>query len=83
MNQVVITGVGVVTSIGSGIDEFWGSLKAGKSGITSVTRFDASDIASQVASEVKDFNPEDFMDPKEVRRNDRIHILHWLLHDMH
>ena len=71
MNQVVITGVGVVTSIGSGIDEFWGSLKAGKSGITSVTRFDASDIASQVASEVKDFNPEDFMDPKEVRRNDR------------
>ena len=71
MNQVVITGVGVVTSTGSGIDEFWGSLKAGKSGITSVTRFDASDIASQVASEVKDFNPEDFMDPKEVRRNDR------------
>ena len=71
MNQVVITGVGVVTSIGSGINEFWGSLKAGKSGITSVTRFDASDIASQVASEVKDFNPEDFMDPKEVRRNDR------------
>jgi 3-oxoacyl-[acyl-carrier-protein] synthase II len=71
MNQVVITGVGVVASTGSGIDEFWGSLKAGKSGITSVTRFDASDIASQVASEVKDFNPEDFMDPKEVRRNDR------------
>jgi 3-oxoacyl-[acyl-carrier-protein] synthase II len=71
MNQVVITGVGVVTSTGSGIDDFWGSLKAGKSGITSVTRFDASDIASQVASEVKDFNPEDFMDPKEVRRNDR------------
>jgi 3-oxoacyl-[acyl-carrier-protein] synthase II len=71
MNQVVITGVGVVTSIGSGINEFWGSLKAGKSGITSVTRFDASDIASQVASEVKNFNPEDFMDPKEVRRNDR------------
>jgi 3-oxoacyl-[acyl-carrier-protein] synthase II len=71
MNQVVITGVGVVTSTGSGINEFWGSLKAGKSGITSVTRFDASDIASQVASEVKDFNPEDFMDPKEVRRNDR------------
>jgi 3-oxoacyl-[acyl-carrier-protein] synthase II len=71
MNQVVITGVGVVTSTGSGINDFWGSLKAGKSGITSVTRFDASDIASQVASEVKDFNPEDFMDPKEVRRNDR------------
>ena len=71
MNQVVITGVGVVSSIGNGIDDFWNSLKDGKSGITAVTRFEAGDIASQVASEVTDFNPEDFMDPKEVRRNDR------------
>ena len=60
MNQVVITGVGVVSSIGNGIDSFWDSLKAGKSGITEVTRFEAGDIASQVASEVTDFNPEDF-----------------------
>ena len=75
MNQSSITGVGVVHSIGNGIDEFWNSLKAGKSGITRVTRFEAGDIASQVASEVTDFNPEDFMDPKEVRRNDRIHHL--------
>jgi 3-oxoacyl-[acyl-carrier-protein] synthase II len=71
MNQVVITGVGVVSSIGNGIEEFWNSLKDGKSGITAVTRFEAGDIASQVASEVTEFNPEDFMDPKEVRRNDR------------
>lgn len=71
MNQVVVTGVGVVSSIGNGIDNFWNSLKAGKSGITAVTRFEAGDIASQVASEVTEFNPEDFMDPKEVRRNDR------------
>ena len=71
MNQVVVTGVGVVSSIGNGIDEFWNSLKAGKSGITAVTRFEAGDIASQVASEVTNFNAEDFMDPKEIRRNDR------------
>ena len=71
MNRVVVTGVGVVTSLGNGIDDFWNSLKAGKSGITGVTRFEAGDIASQVASEVTDFNAEDFMDPKEVRRNDR------------
>ena len=71
MNRVVVTGVGVVSSIGNGIDDFWNSLKAGKSGITGVTRFEAGDIASQVASEVTDFNAEDFMDPKEVRRNDR------------
>jgi 3-oxoacyl-[acyl-carrier-protein] synthase II len=71
MNQIVITGVGVVSSLGSGIDNFWNSLKSGKSGIAGVTRFEAADIASQVASEVTDFNPEEFMDPKEVRRNDR------------
>lgn len=71
MNRVVVTGVGVVSSLGNGIDDFWNSLKAGKSGITGVTRFEASDIASQVASEVTNFNAEDFMDPKEVRRNDR------------
>ena len=71
MKQVVVTGIGVVTSLGSGVDEFWSSLKAGKSGISSISRFDASDIASQVASEVKLFNPEEFMDAKEARRNDR------------
>ena len=71
MKQVVVTGIGVITSLGSGVDEFWSSLKAGKSGISSISRFDASDIASQVASEVKLFNPEEFMDAKEARRNDR------------
>jgi len=71
MRQVVVTGIGVLASVGDGIDEFWSSLKSGKSGITGVTRFDCSDIASKVASEVTNFNPEDFMDPKEVRRNDR------------
>jgi len=71
MNRVVVTGVGVVSSLGNGIDDFWNSLKAGKSGITGVTRFEAGDIASQVASEVTDFNAEDFTDPKEVRRHDR------------
>jgi 3-oxoacyl-[acyl-carrier-protein] synthase II len=71
MRKVVVTGIGVLTSVGDGIDEFWTSLKSGKSGITGVTRFDCSDIASKVASEITKFNPEDFMDPKEVRRNDR------------
>jgi 3-oxoacyl-[acyl-carrier-protein] synthase II len=71
MRKVVITGLGTLASVGHGIDEFWTSLKSGKSGITGVTRFDCSDIASKVASEITKFNPEDFMDPKEVRRNDR------------
>ena len=71
MNQVVITGMGVLTSVGTGIDDYWNGLISGKSGISAVTRFDASDIASRVASEINDFNPEDYMDPKEARRNDR------------
>ena len=71
MRKVVVTGIGVLASVGAGIDEFWTSLKSGKTGITGVTRFDCSDIASKVASEITKFNPEDFMDPKEVRRNDR------------
>ena len=71
MNEVVITGLGVVTSVGSGVDNFWNGIIAGKSGIASVSRFDASDIACKVASEIHDFDPEMFMDPKEARRNDR------------
>ena len=71
MNQVVVTGMGVLTSVGTGVDNYWEGLLAGKSGITAVSRFDCSDIASKVASEIKDFNPEDYMDPKEARRNDR------------
>ena len=67
MRKVVVTGIGVLTSVGDGIDEFWTSLKSGKSGITGVTRFECSDIASKVASEVTKFNPEDFMDWLTVR----------------
>ena len=72
MKEVVVTGIGVLTSVGTGVEDYWNSLKEGRSGITSVTRFDASDIASKVASEITDFNPEDYMDPKEARRNDQI-----------
>ena len=71
MNDVVVTGIGVLSSVGTGVDDFWSGLKAGKSGISGVTRFDTTDIASKVASEINDFNPEDYMDPKEARRNDR------------
>ncbi|MFP6887572.1 MAG: beta-ketoacyl-ACP synthase II [Opitutales bacterium] len=73
--RVVVTGIGVLASVGDGIKAFWDSLVAGRSGIGPVTRFDASDITSKVASEVKDFDPASEMDPKEVRRNDRyVHL---------
>jgi len=73
--RIVITGIGVLASIGSDVNSFWDSLVAGRSGIGPVTRFDSTDIASKVASEVKDFDPATEMDPKEVRRNDRyVHL---------
>jgi 3-oxoacyl-[acyl-carrier-protein] synthase II len=69
--RVVITGIGTVTCYGNGVTSFWDSLLAGKPGIDSVASFDTTDYPSKVGSEVRDFNPGEFMDPKEARRNDR------------
>lgn len=69
--RVVVTGIGVITSIGTGIEKYWENLLKGTSGIGRVTRFDPTDYSCQVASEVKDFNPVLYMDGKEVKRTDR------------
>lgn len=71
MNRVVVTGLGAITPIGIGKDEYWESLIKGKSGVGYITRFDAEDFVTKIAAEVKDFNPEDFMDKREIRRTDR------------
>jgi len=70
-NRVVITGLGAVTPIGIGIEEFWESLLAGRNGIGKITQFDATGFRSQLAAEVKDFNAEDWLDKKSVGRMDR------------
>lgn len=69
--RVVITGVGVISPLGNDSATFWGSLLKGKSGISKITSFDVTDYPTQIAGEVKDFVPEDYMDKKEVRRTDR------------
>jgi 3-oxoacyl-[acyl-carrier-protein] synthase II len=69
--RVVITGVGVISSLGNDAAVFWNNLLEGKSGIDNITSFDVSDYPTQIAGEVKDFNPEEYMDKKEVRRTDR------------
>lgn len=71
MNRVVITGLGAITPIGIGKDKYWDSLVNGKSGVGYITRFDPEDFITKIAAEIKDFNPEDYMDKKEVRRADR------------
>ena len=71
MKRVVITGLGAITPIGIGKDEYWKSLVSGKSGIGYITRFDTKDFDSKIGSEVEDFIPTDYMEKKEARRMDR------------
>ena len=66
--RVVITGMGAVTPIGNTAEEFWRNLLAGKSGISYITRFDTTNSPVKIAGEVKDFNSDDYIDPKAARR---------------
>jgi 3-oxoacyl-[acyl-carrier-protein] synthase II len=68
VKKVVITGMGVVSPIGNDIETFWAAIKAGKSGIGPVTRFDASNMDSKIAAEVKNFEPTLYMEKKEARK---------------
>lgn len=70
-NRVVMTGIGVITPIGTGRDTFWQALLAGKNGIERISRFDASDYGAQIAGEVRDFDPAAYIDKKEAKRMDR------------
>jgi len=69
--RVVVTGIGLVTPLGIGVEKTWQSLCDGKSGIGRITRFDPSELPSQIAAEVKDFDPADFIEKKEIKKMDR------------
>ncbi|OXM84762.1 beta-ketoacyl-ACP synthase II [Paenibacillus rigui] len=69
--RVVITGMGVMTSLGHDLETFWGNLLAGKSGVGPIELFDVSEYPTRIAAEIKDFNPEQYFDKKEARRMDR------------
>lgn len=70
MRRVVVTGVGVVSPLGTGVDKNWDALMAGKSGLGRITKFDSSDLPTQIAGEVKDFNAEDYIEKKEIKKMD-------------
>lgn len=70
--RVVITGLGVVSSIGIGKEAFLSGLLEGKSGISKITSFDTSNYSVQIGGEIKDFNPENYIDRKEIARLDRV-----------
>ncbi|MSU48569.1 MAG: beta-ketoacyl-[acyl-carrier-protein] synthase II [Opitutus sp.] len=69
--RVVVTGLGVVTSIGHDVASFWASLVAGRGGVHRITLFDPSAFACQIGAEVRDWEASQHVDPKEARRNDR------------
>ena len=68
--RVVVTGFGLITPVGIGVKESWKNILNGVSGITNITKFDASDFKSKVAGEVKNFNPDLYLNPKDSRRMD-------------
>jgi 3-oxoacyl-[acyl-carrier-protein] synthase II len=68
--RVVITGMGLVTPLGVGVEKNWDALLAGRSGIGPISRFDVSDFPTRIAGEVKDFRPEDFIEKKEIKKMD-------------
>jgi len=68
--RVVVTGLGLITPLGIGVEENWEALMAGRSGIGPITRFDASDFPTRIAGEVRNFNPEDWIEKKEVKKMD-------------
>ncbi|MBD3401944.1 beta-ketoacyl-ACP synthase II [candidate division GN15 bacterium] len=68
--RTVITGMGVITPIGNDLDTFWDNLNKGVSGVDTVTRFDVSEYPTRIAAEVKEFDPTEYMEKKELRRVD-------------
>jgi 3-oxoacyl-[acyl-carrier-protein] synthase II len=70
--RVVVTGIGPVTPVGTGVEEFWEGVTTGRSGVRRIQNFDPSELAVQLAGEVPDFEPSRWMDAKETRRTDRV-----------
>src|SRR5690606_35069047 len=68
--RVVVTGMGAITPIGIGVDEYWDSLLHGKNGVAPITKFDASNFDTRFAAEVKNFVPENYLDKKAIKRMD-------------
>ena len=71
LRRVVVTGIGCVTPIGIGKEQFWQSVREGRSGAARITRFEPDDLPVQIAAEVKNFDPDQFIPPK-----DRQHVSH-------
>ncbi|WP_316825089.1 beta-ketoacyl-ACP synthase II [Pedobacter miscanthi] len=70
MKRVVVTGLGAITPLGNTVEQFWQQILAGKSGIGPITKFDSSKFKTQFAGEVKGFNPDEYLEKKEIKKYD-------------
>ena len=68
MRRVVVTGLGAITPIGNNVEDMWKGVKEGRCGIGPITRYEVGDRKVSLAAEVKDFNPEDFIEKKDLRK---------------
>jgi 3-oxoacyl-[acyl-carrier-protein] synthase II len=68
--RVVVTGTGLVTPLGTGVEKNWAALVAGRSGVGPITRFEAADFPTRIAGEVPDFAPEDYIERREIKKMD-------------
>ncbi|MBI3813191.1 MAG: beta-ketoacyl-ACP synthase II [Nitrospinae bacterium] len=75
--RIVVTGLGMITPLGIGVEKTWDAICRGESGIGHITRFDTSDFPTKIAGEVKDFNPADYIDKKEIKKMDT--FIHYAL----
>lgn len=72
MKKIVVTGMGAVTPVGIGVENYWNNITAGASGIDTIKTFDPSELAVQIAGEVKDFNPSDYLPKDLIRKQIRL-----------
>jgi len=70
MNRVVVTGLGCISPVGNNVEAMWESLIAGKHGFAEITKFDASELKVRIAGEVKNFNPEEYIEKGDIRKTD-------------
>ena len=70
--RVVVTGTGVISPVGNDVQTYWNSLVSGKCGIDTIKAFPVDELPAKVAGEVKDFNPEDFIEKKDLRKMENI-----------
>lgn len=73
--RVVVTGMGVISPVGIGLNPFWQSLISGKSGIDTITRFNTDNFSTRIAGEVKDFKPESYIEKKSLKDWTGLHSL--------